>query len=390
MRKVTYLEAPEQLATYKKLGFSEVVLASRSFSRYGTIEDKDLAGYIEEARAHGMQVLLQMDRILVGAELDLLLQKWQSLSLPKVDALRLFDPGLLQYFIENESQNLHWITEMGNHNLAGLQHWCEYAGRKLQRLVLCPELTGERIASYRQHLNCELELLVFGRILLFYSPRHLLSPYLNSEEQQKLYASSDLIEIVGHSEESPHKGFPLVESAHGSFMFSPKDLCLLDYYSELSDGRLDALRFDFRPQASANFFTQLDGFFTNPDKISLQAIKQEWCRPLIRGFFKANKSDVLFGNLKNTANLTRENNYLGDVIETKSGSHMVIEVKSQDQALTQGLALEILAPDQRSKQIRANEIKNLAGESIAKASYGQFVMLPHCRGVSAGSRVYWL
>ena len=103
-------------------------------------------------------------------------------------------------------------------------------GDQCERLVLSNELSKEKLLEYAHLLNTPIEVLVFGRILLFYSPRLLLSPLEKTELE-----NNHSIEAFGTSEESPHSGFPLIENSHGTFMFNVKDLYLLDHLEELKE-----------------------------------------------------------------------------------------------------------------------------------------------------------
>ena len=110
--------------------------------------------------------------------------------------------------------------------------------------------------------------------------------------------SGHWIEAAGQSEESPHKGFPLLENEHGTFMFLPIDHCLLDSLSELSELGVAHLRIDNRFM-SEGLFTRVMEHFNNPSEESFEMIKDASQARLIRGFYNTNKSDVLFKKLKN-------------------------------------------------------------------------------------------
>src|SRR5690606_4501254 len=111
-------------------------------------------------------------------------------------------------------------------------------GARLTRLVLSIELSKESLKNIVPALKTPCELLVLGRILLFHSPRALLAPLAGP------VADPAWLEAVGASEESPHKGFPLLENKHGTFMFLPKDFCLAEQLPELKELGLEYMRFD--------------------------------------------------------------------------------------------------------------------------------------------------
>src|SRR5690606_27249455 len=124
-------------------------------------------------------------------------------------AIRALDPGIMQFLFEATDKPLHFVADTGNHNLIGLKRWESYFDNRLERLVLSIELSRESLKTIIPSLKTPCELLVLGRILLFHSPRALLAPLAGP------VADPAWLEAVGASEESPHKGFPLIENKQG-------------------------------------------------------------------------------------------------------------------------------------------------------------------------------
>ena len=122
-----------------------------------------------------------------------------------------------------------------------LQGWCDLAKGKLERLILSIELSKDTIVEYATKLKVPCELLGFGRILLFYTPRPLLSALAPEK-----FSQNEELAVLGESEESPHKGFPIVENQHGTFMFHIKEFCLVDFANDLRDSGLSFFRLDQR------------------------------------------------------------------------------------------------------------------------------------------------
>src|SRR5690606_12776528 len=133
------------------------------------------------------------------------------------------------------------IAENGNHNLRALEGWIELASGRMERIVLSIELSKTAISEYVTKLKVPCELLGFGRILLFYTPRPLLSALVPERVSQ-----NEELAALGESEESPHKGFPIVENQHGTFMFHIKEFCLVEFAKELKEMGLSYFRIDQR------------------------------------------------------------------------------------------------------------------------------------------------
>jgi putative protease len=391
MKTLSYansLQHCEQLANSSAI--DEVVLSISEFSRYGKLPKEDIQKAISILKDKKLSI--QLDRILTESEFTNFISDLKRLGDIDNYSFRVIDPGIAQYLIENTKAKIQWIAEMGNHNLKALVEWEKHLGEQLERIILCPELESNKIKEFAAALKTETELLVFGPILLFYTPRHLLSPYYEEHDDpvQKQQLSSGFLEISANSEESPHKGFPIIETKSGTYMFNPKDLCVLDYYQDIIETGVDNIRIDFR--SLDNMKPAIEAFEKYKESLSkdvLQDLKSLFPRSFIRGFFKANKSDVLFKNLKNTYNLRADENYLGDVLETESGSHCVLEIKSTKRNLNIDDEIQYKTPDKKWKSFRVKQIKNMQGDTLETATAGDFIVLPHSGGVSSNTRVYW-
>ncbi|MFK8137211.1 MAG: U32 family peptidase, partial [Bdellovibrionales bacterium] len=250
----------------------------------------------------------------------------------------------------------------------------------LNSLVISSEISYETLEQYTGALNVKTEILGLGPILLFYSPRKLLSYYLDKPED--FYQSDYYIEATGSSEESPHKGFPLTENKFGSFMYLPKYLNLLDYQAELSISGISQFRIDLRDEPSCwHSASELQKLLKGD--ISFKELSQ---RDFTRGYFKKNKSDVLFHKLKNVDNLTKETNYLGDIVESVKESHMTLEIKKTK--IKKGLEIDIITPDKKSKTFKMELLKSIDGRILNEAGPGDYLVLPFLSGMSSNSRVY--
>lgn len=393
MKYTFYIQSQEELQSLfdSQLDFS-IVLAPKKLSRYGKLEFSQCEKLRSLCEIQGVDCHLELDRILTSTEFKGFLSNTQELSLNKYKSIRCIDPGLAEYLSVEKKLKISFIAEMGNHNIKALKEWEDYFDDSLETIILCPELDKTKITEFNEALNTKTELLAFGKILLFYTPRHLLSPYYTQHDDpsQKEQLSTGFLQLNANSEESPHKGFGICETPSGTYMFNPKDLSLFDYLEELKATGLDAIRIDLRDfNGNIQCLKECIDFLKSPTPENLNALKAAWPRALIRGFFLANKSDVLFKNLKNQHNLRQDENFIGDIIETESGNHCVLEVKNSRKRLHLGDRIHYKTPDKKWKQMELKWMKNLKGNSIETAQAGDFVVLAHSSGVSSNTRVYW-
>lgn len=386
MKFITYATSTHEISTLFDLGLREVILSNKKLSRFS--KNNELNELASFAKKLEMKVVLEWDILLTESDFSESVQAFLEILPENYDVVRVQDVGLLEYTLTETNKQIQFITESGNHNFIGLQKWVSYIGSRLDRLVLSIELNKEKLENYCGKLGCETELLVLGRVLLFYSPRKLLSPMddENSEEKRNTQnLSNEFLEAIGESEESPHKGFPLVENRHGTFMFHIKDLFLLDKYQDLKEIGLTHLRVDLRHRSEPDLMREVlqkssinDGF---------KNLKDLYGKDVIRGYFQINKSDVLFKKLKNYRILRKGSSYLGEVVEIVKGEYLAINIKN-DNSLSVDDELLFVTPEGKELICRVHFLKDVTYNEIDKKGKGEIALMNYMGGVWPKSQVY--
>lgn len=384
MNKVFYLKNISELEFLKNSPTDfDLIISPKVLSRLGELSIEEANCAIEFCHERKISALLEWDILMTENDFQKSLQFLKQLKLEKISALRVQDIGAYHYCIANLPVNLHLIIESGNHNLVAIKKWEDVGGEKLKRFVLGLELPKNVITKYTQELNTPCELQVLGKILLFYSPRSLLArPMQRTGENIMLNASS---------EETPHKGFFVIENRHGTFMFLPKDQYLLDVFEELTVTGIQFMRLDHR---------FLEGEFSLNDMLNLVALenkekwlnfKENYSNKFIRGYFNVNKSDAIFPKLKNTRTKKKTENYIGKVVDVKKDQYLAISVFHHDaKKLAVGDCVEISAPDGKVKRIEVRSIKNIALENINQISNERIILIPHVGGICVKAQVHFL
>ncbi|MFL5786180.1 MAG: U32 family peptidase [Bacteriovoracaceae bacterium] len=378
MKLTGFAQNSHDLSLLKNSGFTEVILGMREYSRFGRLDAGNFLKLAADATRLGMRVIFDWDILMTEETFQKTLTEL-PVYLELADAVRVQDPGAFHWTLNHTTLPVHFIAESGNHNLEALKGWCEAAGERMERIVLSIELSRDSIREYCEKLPVPCELLGLGRILLFYSPRSLLSP-LNPE---KIGVNED-IEALGESEESPHKGFPVLENRHGTFMFHIKEFCLIDYASDLEKLGLSWLRIDQRFN-ERNFSAEVvkvvnrDGMFEN--------FKAEYPQDLMRGFYHVNKSDVLFPKLKNMRLQNRSGDFIGEVLEAEKGSHLAILVKNP-RGLKLGDKFQILHPKGEVFDGEVRSLRNVNLEEVSEISRDDLALLPYMNGVWVKSQLF--
>jgi putative protease len=195
------------------------------------------------------------------------------------------------------------------------------------------------------------------------------------------------ISAVGESEESPHKGFPIVENRHGTFMFHIKDFCLVDYAAELKALGLSYFRIDLR-YSEFSQLKEVKALTENFDETLYGEFKEKYPQDLMRGFYLVNKTDVLFPKLKNHRLQSREGDYIGEVLEAEKGSHLAIFVKNS-KGLRKSDKLKIIHPKGEIFEAMIYSLRNLSLEEVEYIGPQKTALIQFVGGVWVKSHVFY-
>lgn len=381
MKLTTYAHTLHELNVLKDQDFEEVILEPKALSRFGKLSPEDFISLATRAKELGLRVLLEWDILMTENVFAAKILELKNL-LSYADALRVQDPGALEWAIQNTTHPLQFIAENGNHNLKALLGWIELSSNRLERIALSIELSKSVIEEYSQKLPVPCELLGHGRILLFYTPRPLLSALVPEKVTQ-----NEELAALGESEESPHKGFPIVENQHGTFMFHIKEFCLVDFAEELKASGLGFFRIDQRWESPSKV-SEISELVQNFDQSRFEKFKAEYSQDLMRGFYLVNKTDVLFPKLKNSRLQQREGNYIGEVLEAEKGSHLAIMIKNA-KGLKSSDLLKIVHPKGDVFEAKIYSLKNIALEEVSFVGQGEIAIIQFIGGIWVKSQVFY-
>jgi U32 family peptidase len=382
MKVTTYAQTYHDLNLIKDQGLQEVILGHQDYARFGKLNNQDYLNLAQRARELELRVIFEWDILMTENTFIKLSEKIVPL-IEMCHAIRVQDPGALEWAKKNTNRPLQFIAENGNHNLPALQGWIEHVGDRMERIILSIELPGNIIEEYVQKLTVPCELMGFGRILLFYSPRSLLSPLLSEQHHY-----NHQLTAIGESEESPHKGFPIIENKHGTFMFHIKEFCLLDFAQELNKMGLAYLRVDLR-WSDFSLIKDINSIVSLSPEGLFDVFKSNYPQDLMRGFYLVNKTDVLFPKLKNHRLQKREGDYVGEVIEAEKGSHLAIQIKNMN-GLRRDDLLKIVHPKGKEFEVKIHSLKDLTLTEVDYIAPQKTALIPFVGGVWVKSLVYHL
>lgn len=371
---------------YQQKGGHSFIIRTALLSRMGKMTVAQADELIKFISSHGEMVIIEWDILMEQVSFEQAsarFSEWLN-DLQKRSTqleIRVQDLGAM-YWIKNNypHMKIQLNLETGHRNLPSIKKHICYLGEQLSRIMLSFELSKDKLQLYQRELNVPIEILFHGRIPLFYSPRKLLSPLDTNQEQD------NWIERDGESEESPHKGFPIIENRHGTFMFNVKELSLVDVYSELAEIGIDYLRVDlnsFEEGEQFKWFEQIE--LVLDSSVDFTQFKREYPAEIIRGFYSVNKSSVLFEKLKNKFLQHDDETYIGDVIEVSKPRHIAVQIKRGQ--LLIGSEIFYMTPEGKRIEVIITSILNSQRDNIDVATKGDIVFLPYKKSLSAKSTV---
>ncbi len=362
-------------------GCREILIEHRDLARVGFLDSEGCTALARDAKAHGLRTVLVWDLLLSDNQLLAGAALIRGLDLALFDAIRVQDAGAARYakdaFPHLERQ---LVLETGNHNLPGILSWI--AAIEPRRVVLSNELPMPLVAQIRAAVSVELEYLALGRLLIFYTPRKLVSPVTTilAEEQETVER------FVTSEEDGKNKHFPLIENQHGTFMYYEKDMFLVPYLAEMAAAGVDYARIDTKFFDDAALLAALQVYLADSGAAQVAALKALLGPRLTRGFFKSNRTDKQFKRLKNKYLAVRDDAvYVGEVLETKKKSYTALK---SEQAFAIGDCLQLQNPEGKVSTTTIQSIRNSSGQAVTRAEQPGIWVVNHISGASAGSKLY--
>ncbi len=306
----------------------DFLLDLKGLSRYG---QRNLDQAHDLHKILKQEFILEWDALQTDHEVEERLTIFTKIQ-PLIKRVRLLDPGMSSLF----SEDIELILDQGHCNLVSIESWKKFFGLRLKKVILSSQLSEHKLKDYVEKLQIPCEILGFGKILIFHSPRYLLNDQVIEDEA---YLSS---------EETHHKNFYFQQSSLGTSMFAPKFLSLLSYLQELT--YLDSLRIDLRGFSKEERLS-IYQFLFEQKELKLN-------QPSFTGFFHQNKTDVLFKKLKNHH---FKPNPTARVVDREKGSYLTLEVYNN---FSLGDELELITPEGKCFYFKVQFFKKISSKIV--------------------------
>lgn len=378
MKLISHAKNEKELSLLIQSGADEVLLGHQDLSRLGNLTTYALIELAKLAKGSGIRPVLEWDILMTEPQLEkatrLLNELLNEPDMNLFSAIRVQDAGAFEYALRVfPSLPLQLILETGNHNLEGIKRWCEAGGSRIERLILSNQIPKARLAAVIAQTQIPVEVLGLGPILLLYTPRHLLSYQIKEEVHE------ETLRALANSEEDGHSGFRIIQNNHGTFVFHPKDYCLLDLVTELKEMNLAAFRVDFRLENDSSRIVVVSEILNSANPEAVRLFIKNHPNKVTHCFYQANATDVLFKKLKNTAIQRHDAGYVGEIVESQKDSHMILHVRAKGFTLKKGQTLKLVSPLGAVKEYVVHLLKNLDLKEVEEIHSNEYAVLPHVK-----------
>jgi len=329
------------LADLLALPCDEIILAPMAYSKVGFLTFEEYGQAKTQILQAGKRVVLLWDRIEKDSPLEKGLERLGQ-WLPDVAAVRVQDPGVAMGIKEKHPKvPIQLSLEQNSPNQRSIFRWASLI--QPERLILSNQFPFTLIEALDKATLPELEIPVLGPLEVFYSPRNLLS-----EDR-----SPTSVEAV--SAERPRQRNSLYQSDAGTVMFHSRDLYLLDQFEVIQTAGICWVKLEPRSKEQCQWLASCQS------KEDFQQIKSKWPVKVTRGFFSANRTDRPLKRLVNRSLAPHREQAIGQVIEAKKSSHLLIELS---QSVKLPLNLLLINPEGREVKFQLNQLKTLQGATM--------------------------
>lgn len=386
MKFITFVQSREDLlACVAAPGVDEVLIEPRELAREGRLSSVECEALAREASALGLEPILVWDILMTEGEFEEAVTLMTRMDLAPFAGVRTQSPGAALWVRQNlPSKDLQFVVENSNHNLPGLKRWVRELSPK--RMVLSIQLPESKLISCCQELGVDIEVLGAGKILLFYSKRHLLRQNFTATEEYadaQAAAEPHWIYAESLSEESASRPFPTIENKHGTFMYLNKDHFILDTLAHLQAAGLHTVRIDLRdlesgPHAASGIQEVCQRASSGDPEVSAL-----WRRPTSAPFFKRNRTDKQFTRMKPQTRLQRDKNCLAEVVSVERGELLSL-FALRDFSIQDG-RFKFIAHDGTVLPVSIQSLSDLEGNSVNSCSSQRVVRCDWVKGVKPGA-----
>lgn len=223
--------------------------ASLSLRTRAEMQDNDLTNTIRYAHEIGKKVYTAINIYAWDTMYDEVRSQARILNELKVDGIILADGGVLE-IVKQEAPDvpIHISTQANVVSAQSANFWYKNGAK---RVILARELDKEQIKEIIKNtpLGLETEIFVHGALCFGYSGRCFLSDFLSSRSANLgdcVQSCRWAYNVYVEEKNNPGNLMPVEDDNKGTYIFSSKDLCLINEIPEIIDMGVDSLKIEGR------------------------------------------------------------------------------------------------------------------------------------------------
>lgn len=393
-----YIQDEKDLKIYLKYPISKILIEEPRFSlrcerKYSLTTDfsyMEKMYEIAKSMNPDIKVLFNYDLLLHPSDFKYCDRFIHFLSKIPYTGIRVQDYGLALFISENYPEmELEISTFTGNYNYKAMDFFKENFP-SMSCYVYPNDVDYKTLRFLEEKSKTKNELFFHGPLLLFYSRRRLIK---ESDYSDKLIGKNKYYEVYLKEKKRPKEFFRFIDNHHGSFLFYPKEISLIEYLSDfmslnLSYGLIDlrGKEIDFIYRFNDAFFDIIkNDLYREEDRSLFQKkileIQSLYNGNLTEGFFLKNKTDITKTNINNENKIL-----LGKIISVVKDRVMAIRVINRFSKDQDNLVIQI--PSSKKIKYYLKFIKDIEQNSIDQAIEEDIVLVNTVKGVVPQSLLY--
>ena len=330
-------------------GTAKLSLRSRA-----EMDTDDLEDTIKYAHSIGKKVYVALNIYAYDEDYAEIEEEIKRLDEIGADAIIAADGGIIN-MIKKVAPNMpiHVSTQANSTSLNACEFW-KHNGA--ERIILARELSRERIKHIMENKSgdMEIEMFIHGAICFAYSGRCYLSQYLSDRGANCGDCSQPCrwqYKITAEEVNTPGSIINIDYDEKGTYIFSSKDLCLIDKIPEIIDMGVESLKIEGRLKTEYYLATvvrayrqAIDDYYENKSNFDsakyLKELETVKTRGLSEFYYSDKNNQDIHDYSGQNENLKYE--YGAKVLENLNDNLVLVEIKNK---LSIGDTLEILVPN---------------------------------------------
>ncbi len=363
-------------------GADAVYLAGNRFGMRAAADNFSVEGIFEAVKyAHerGVKVYVTVNTMPKVGEYKALEEYLTSLKGSGIDALIVADLGVIDLAKRVLPEvELHISTQT---SIVSPETCMAYYRMGAKRVVLARELSLKEIIEIRKNIpeDLELEVFIHGSMCVSWSGRCLLSEHLTGRDAncgactQPCRWNYKMYEII--EDKRPDSPLPVMQTEHGTFIMSSKDMCMIEHIPELLNAGIKSFKIEGRMKSA--YYTAVT---TNAYRMAFDSYMADpagyvydpaWKNELESVSHREYNTGYFFGNPILDANVCEFNGYLREkaYIAQALGYEEGIATFIQRNKVSVGDRVEVISPGKCGKAFDIEWMKDEQDIDIPSAPH---------------------